>query len=172
MNAMRRPRNGVRKCSGRIIDVLAIAIFLGLVGAGVWWIIKAWGQAGQQYADGMVKTSNMAVAVKCQMNMRAISQNVQVYAISNEHFPRSQQELVEFGGDSRLFQCPDPNGSQYVYIPGQGGDMPTTNVLVYETKPVHNGKCHALFLGGQIEALTPEQLKQAVDATVARLRRQ
>jgi prepilin-type processing-associated H-X9-DG protein len=35
---------------------------------------------------------------------------------------------------------------------------------------VHDGKCNVLFLGGQIEALTPEQLKQAVDATLARLR--
>jgi hypothetical protein len=83
----------------------------------------------------MVKTTNKATALSCQSNLRTISQNVHIYAISNDHFPQSQQELVDFGGYSRLFQCPDPNGSQYVYIPGQDGSMSPTNVLVYETKP-------------------------------------
>jgi prepilin-type processing-associated H-X9-DG protein len=171
MNAMRRPRDGDREC-GRIIDVLAIAIFLALVGAGVWWVIKAWGQAGQQYSTAMVNTSKKATAVVCQTNLRTISQNLQIYGITNEHFPQTQQELVDFSGSSpRLFHCPDPNGSEYVYIPGQGGDMPATNVIVYETKPVHQGRCNVLFFGGQIEALTPEELKQALAATQATLHR-
>jgi prepilin-type processing-associated H-X9-DG protein len=159
-----------RHYGGRIIDVLAIAIVLGLIGMGIWWVIKTTGQAGQQYTDAMIKTSIKATAVACQSNMRTIYENLNIYAISNEHFPESQQELIDFGGYARLFHCPDPNGSEYVYIPGQNGTMPATNVLVYETKPVHNGKCHVLFLGGQIEALTPEQLKQAVEATLARRR--
>jgi prepilin-type processing-associated H-X9-DG protein len=37
---------------------------------------------------------------------------------------------------------------------------------------MHDGRCNVLFLGGQIELLTPEQLKQAVEATQAHLRRQ
>ena len=156
---------------GRIIDVLAIAIVLGLIGMGVWWVIKTTGQAGQQYTEAMIKTSNKAMTITCQSNLQAIGKNVNIYAISNEHFPESQAELVEFGGYSKLFHCPDPNGSEYVYIPGQDGNMPPTNVLVYESKPVHDGRCNVLFLGGQIEALTPEQLKQAVEATTARLRR-
>jgi prepilin-type processing-associated H-X9-DG protein len=162
----RRHRHG-----GRIIDVLAIAIVLGLIGMGVWWVIKTTGQAGQQYADAMVRTNNKALTITCQSNMDAIYKNLHIYAISNERFPESQAELTEFSGYTRLFRCSDPNGSQYVYIPGQSGDMPPTNVLVYETKPVHDGRCNVLFLGGQIEALTPEQLKQAVEATAARLRR-
>jgi prepilin-type processing-associated H-X9-DG protein len=164
--------NGARRChGGTVIDVIAILIVLGLVGMGVWWVIKTTGQAGQQYADAMVKTSHKATAITCQSNMHTIFQNVHIYAISNEHYPESQQELVEFGGYTRLFHCPDPNGSQYVYIPGQSGDMPPTNVLVYESKPVHEGRCNVLFLGGEIVPLTPEQLKQAVEATMARLRR-
>ncbi|MBN1508090.1 MAG: hypothetical protein JW955_14660 [Sedimentisphaerales bacterium] len=157
--------------TGRVIDVVAILIFLGLVGAGVWWVIKTTGQAGQQYADAMVKTSHKATTIACQSNMQTIFQNLHIYAISNEHYPESQRELVDFGGYTRLFHCPDPNGSQYVYIPGQSADMPPTNVLVYETKPVHDGRCNVLLLSGEIVPLTPEQLKQAVEATMARLRR-
>jgi prepilin-type processing-associated H-X9-DG protein len=157
--------------SGRIIDVLAIAIVLGLVGMFIWWVIKTTGQAGQQYTEAMVNTSHKATTLTCQTNMQTIFKNLNIYAISNERFPESQQELVEFGGYARLFQCPDPNGSQYVYIPGQSGDMSPSNVLLYESKPVHDGKCNVLFLGGQIEMLTPEQLKQALEATAAHLRR-
>jgi len=162
--------NMQRDHGGTIINVITAVIFFGLIGMGVWWVIKTTGQAGQQYTEAMIKTSHKAMTITCQSNLQAIWQNVHIYAISNEHFPETQQELVDFGGYTRLFHCPDPNGSQYVYIPGQDGGMPPTNVLVYESKPVHDGRCNVLFLGGQIEALTPEQLKQAIEATLAKRR--
>jgi prepilin-type processing-associated H-X9-DG protein len=156
---------------GTIIDAITIVIILGLVVAGVWWVIKAWGKATQEYTTGMINTEKKAIDLACMQNLSAIDKTLETYAIGNESYPTSQEQLMEYAGySSRLFRCPDPNGSTYVYIPGQRGDMPATNVLVYETKPVHNGKCNVLFLGGQIDALTPEQLKQAVEATVARLR--
>jgi prepilin-type processing-associated H-X9-DG protein len=163
--------NTRRDHGGTTIDIITIAILLGLVGMGVWWVIKTTGKAGQQYTEAMINTSKKATTLTCQTNMETIFKNLNIYAISNEHFPESQQELVDFGGYSKLFHCPDPNGSQYVYIPGQSGDMSSTNVLVYEPKPMHDGRCNVLFLGGQIELLTPEQLKQAVEATEAHLRR-
>jgi hypothetical protein len=156
---------------GRVIDVLAIAIVLVLVGMGVWWVIKSWGKAIQGYNTGMVNAQKMAMDVGCMENLSAISKTLQTYAMSNESFPSSQQELMDYAGyGSRLFRCPDPNGSAYTYIPGARPDGPPTTVLVYESKPVHKGKCNVLFLSGQIEALTPEQLKQAIEATLARLR--
>jgi len=163
--------NTRRNHAGRTIDVITIAIVLGLIGMGVWWVIKTTGQAGQQYAEAMIKTNQKALNITCQSNMQTIYKNLHIYAISNEHFPESQAELTEFSGYTKLFHCSDPNGSQYVYIPGQSGDMSPANVLVYETKPVHDGQCNVLFLGGQIEGLTPEQLKLAVEATLARLHR-
>ena len=165
-------RNDKAKSGGTIIDVVTIVIFLALVGAGVWWVIKAWGQAGQQYATGMINTTNQARQVACMGNLQAIAQTLQAYAVGNDSYPSSQEELMRYAGyGSRLFHCPDPNGSAYVYIPCKGGDLPPTNVLVYETKPVHDGRCLVLFYGGQVDALTPEQLRQAVDATMANLRR-
>lgn len=153
-----RPARG-----GTIINIITAVIFFGLIALGIMWIMKTTGEAGQQYGAAMVRTQDKAIAVSCQMNLRSIGQNLQMYAISNEGFPASQQELVSFCGNPRLFRCPDPNGGDYIYIPGQRGDMPGTNVLVYEPDPVHNGKCNVLLLNGQTVALTPEELKQALE---------
>jgi hypothetical protein len=90
-----------------------------------------------------------------------------MYAVSNETMPPSLEAIKSWSGDSRLFRCPEKGGPEYIYIPGQGGDMPATNVLVYEPVPVHEGRCNVLLLGGQIELLTPEELKAAVAATLS-----
>ena len=101
------------------------------------------------------------------MNLRSIYQSLQLYALENDAYPSSQEELVRYCGDSRLFHCDEPNAPMYVYIPGQRGDMPPTNVLLYEPEPVHGGQCSVLFLNGQMALLTPEELKLAVEATKA-----
>jgi hypothetical protein len=155
---------------GTIINVLFALIFLGLIGLGVWWIIKSFGQAGQQYTQTMIDTKYTAETVKCQTNLRAIAQNIQIYALSNEGFPPSLQDLVQWSGSTQLFKCPSPDGGKYIYIPGQNSDMSPANVLVYESNPVHDGRCSVLRLGGQIELLTPEELKQALAKTQASLR--
>jgi archaellum component FlaF (FlaF/FlaG flagellin family) len=156
---------------GTIINIITAIIFFGLIALGVLWVIKNVGEAGQQYTDGMIKTQNKAIGVKCQMNMRTIAQNIQIYALSNESFPPSLEALIEFSGSTQLFQCPDPDGSKYVYIPGQNNNMPPTNILLYETNPVHNDRCCVLRLNRQIELLSPEELKQAVAQTLAGLRK-
>ena len=153
-----RPARG-----GTIINIITAVVFFGLLALGIMWIMKTAGEAGQQYTTAMVQTQDKAAAVSCQMNLRTIGQNLQMYAISNEGFPANQQELMNFCGNTRLFRCPDPNGADYIYIPGQRGDMSDTNVLVYEPKPVHNGKCNVLLLNGQTAALTPEELKLALE---------
>ncbi len=150
---------------GTIINIITAVVFFGLMALGIMWIMKTFGEAGQQYTTAMVQTQDKASAVSCQMNLRAIGQNLQMYAIGKEGFPANQQELMSFSGNTRLFRCPDPNGADYIYIPGQRSDMPATNVLVYEPRPVHNGKCNVLFLGGQIAALTPGELREALEMT-------
>jgi hypothetical protein len=155
---------------GTIINILTAIVFFGLLALAVLWVIKNIGQAGQQYTDSMIKTQNKAVTVKCQLNMRTIAQNIQMYAMSNDSYPPSLQALIEFSGSTQLFQCPDPDGGKYVYIPGQDSSMPPTNILLYETRPVHDGRCNVLRLGRQIELLNPEELKQAVAQTLPGLR--
>lgn len=155
---------------GTIIDIITAVIFFGLLAMAILWIMKTAGEAGKQYSTAMINTQDKAMTLTCQMNFRSIAQSLQAYAIGNEGFPDSQQELVAYCGSSKLFRCPDPCGVDYVYIPGARGDMPPTTVLVYEPKPVHNSRCNVLFLSGQIESLTPEELKQCLDAMQTRRR--
>ena len=156
---------------GTIINIITAMLFFGLIALGVLWVIKNIGQAGQQYSDSMIKTQNKAVTVSCQMNLRTIAQNIQMYAMSNDRYPPSLDALISWSGSTQLFQCPDPDGGKYVYIPGQNNSMPNTNILLHETKPVHDGRCCVLRLNGQIELLNPEQLTEAVTQTLASLRK-
>jgi hypothetical protein len=155
---------------GTIINLIFALVFVVLIGLGIRWIIKNMGQAGEQYTQTMIDTKYTAETVKCQTNMRAIFQNIQMYALSNEGYPSSQQELVQWSGNTRLFQCPSPDGGKYVYIPGQNSRMSPANVLLYEPEPVHDGRCSVLRLGGQIELFTPEELQQALAQTQAAIR--
>lgn len=150
---------------GTIINIIVALIFFGLIAMGVMWVMKSAGDMGQQYSDAMIDTKLKAIDVKCQMNLRTIWQNLQIYVISNESLPESQKALEQWSGSSRLFQCPDPNGPKYIYIPGQRGNMPGQNILLYEPNAVHDGRCNVLRLNGQIEALTPEELQAALMQT-------
>lgn len=151
---------------GTIINILTAVIFFGAIALGLWWIMKQFGTAGQQYGQAMIDTSNRASALKCQTNLRSIYQSLQVYAIENEAYPSSQEELVRYCGDSRLFHCSEPNAPMYVYLPAQRSDASPLRVLLYEPAPVHEGRCSVLFAGGQIALLAPDELKQAIDVTL------
>jgi len=156
---------------GTIINIIFALIFFGLIAMGVMWVFKTAGDMGEQYSDAMVNTQLKAVDVKCQMNIRAIHQCLQVYALSNGEYPDSQGALERECGSTQLFQCPDPNGQKYIYIPGQRPDMPGQNILLYEPNAVHNGKSNVLLLNGHIAALTPEELKAGVAMTMRSLKR-
>ncbi len=159
-----------RKYGGTIVNVITALVFFGLLGYGIMWLIKGFGEAGQQYTETMVKAKYDAISVKCQMNLRTIGQNIQMYAVSNGRFPPSLQELIEWSGSTQLFECSAPEGERYKYIPGQGGNAPPGNILLFEPKAVHDGRCGVLRVGGKIELLTPEELQQAVARTMAGLR--
>lgn len=155
---------------GTIINILTGVMLLGLMVAGILWMMKTTGEAGEQYATTMINTKDKSLTLACQINFRSIAQSLQAYAIGNESFPDSRQELASFCSSSKLLRCPDPCGVDYVYIPGARADMPPTTVLVYEPEPMHDGRCNVLFLDGRIEALRPEELQPLLDATLARRR--
>ena len=102
---------------GTIINLLFALIFFGLIGLGVWWVIKSFGQAGQQYTQTMIDTKYTAETVKCQTNLRAIAQNIQIYALSNEGFPPTLEDLVQWSGSTQLFKCPAPDGGDMFIFP-------------------------------------------------------
>lgn len=181
-----RPKRGLHRqyCSGKciltssaesyggtIINIIVALIFFGLLACGILWLIKSFADVGKQYGDTMVETTYRAETVKCQTNLRTIWQNIQMYVISNDAFPPTQEALVEWSGNTQLFRCPASEGESYVYIPGQNPAMSPMNILLYEPKPVHDGRCSVLRLGGQLELLTPEELQQALAQTRAGIQR-
>ncbi|HUT44938.1 MAG TPA: hypothetical protein VMX36_01585, partial [Sedimentisphaerales bacterium] len=87
------PARRANSNGGTIINIITAIIFFGLIALAVLWVIKNVGEAGQQYTDGMIKTQNKALSVTCQMNLRTIAQNIQIYAMSNDSFPPSLQAL-------------------------------------------------------------------------------
>ncbi|MEJ2705295.1 MAG: hypothetical protein P8Z79_22880 [Sedimentisphaerales bacterium] len=163
----KRPRSS---SGGTIINIITALIFFGLLAGGILWLIKGFGDVGKQYNEAMVNATYRAETVRCQTNLRAIGQNIQMYAISNDGFPPSLEALEQYSETKQLFHCPDPNGVDYVYIPGQNPDMPPDNILVYEPKPMHQGRCSVLRLNGQLDLLTPDQLQQALERTKATIR--
>lgn len=160
-----------RKHGGTIVNIIVALVFFGALGYGIMWLIKGFGEAGEQYGQAMVQAKHDATSVTCQMNMRAIGQNLQMYAISNGTFPSSMEELIDFSGSTQLFKCPSDEGQQYKYLPGQGPGSSDSNIVLFEPKAVHDGRACVLRLGGQTEMLTPEELQQAVAQTLADLRR-
>ena len=149
-------------------DVVAVVILLGLVGLGVWWVIKTMGQAGQQYTQAVVNARNNATGMGCQMNLRSVWQVLQANVAAEGTYPETRQELGNLCGDSRLLRCPDPNGSEYVYLPPKRIDAEIPQIVVYESKAVHDGRCSVLLSDGRLGFMRPEELK----ATLEPLRQQ
>ena len=154
---------------GKLIGIVISLVVLGLFGFAIWWVVKSVGDAGNQYTEVMVDTRRKAIAIQCQTNLRTLWQNLRMYSIEKESFPPSLETLAEWGADPRQFRCPASEEQQYIYIPGQSENMPGQNVLVYELKPVHDGRCNLLRVDGQMELLTPEQVQAAVAETQAQL---
>lgn len=148
--------------SGRAIDAIFIVLVLLGLGYGVYWIIKAGGQATQEYGTGMVNTQNKSMTLSCQMNMRSVWQTLQVAAASDWKYPESLADLKAQAGDSRIFRCPDPNGSDYVYLPPKRMDSDTPTIILYEPNPTHNGQCNVLLSTGELTQMPLEDLKRYV----------
>ena len=162
------PRRAVR-FGGTVINVATAIIFFGLLILAVSWTIKQWGQATEEYTGAMIDAKHDAFSVKCQTNMRAIAQNIQIFSISNDGLPESMDELRQWSGNSRLYRCPAPDGAEYVYVPGQSSRLSPSNILIFEPNAVHDGHCSVLLLGGTVGLLTPQQLGQALEQTEAEI---
>ena len=164
------PAAQTNRRGGTVINVIAAIIFIGLLVLAAWWVIKGLGEATEEYTGAMIGAKHSALSVKCTANMQTIRQNLQIYATTNNEFPASLREFVEWSGNSRLFRCPAPDGAEYIYIPGQNRDMPGDNVLVYEPNAVHDGRCNALRLNGTVNllggTLAAKNLTQVARATL------
>jgi hypothetical protein len=124
-------------------------------------------EPGEGYLETLVRSKKTAETTADKVHMKALSTNLTMHAVMHDgRFPAALKDL----GNAALLKAPGSTGQPYRYIAGQTSAMPRTNVLVYEEKPVHQGgRCLVLRVGGTIDLLTPDQLKQAVAETQKRL---
>lgn len=148
---------------GSTTDIVFVLVVLALIGAGLWWLVKQYGQAGQQYSQALIQTQQNATDMSCHMNLRSVYQMLQVAVASEGSYPESRDALRQWCSDRRLLACPDPNGGDYIYIPPRRTDSEAIKILLCDPKPAHQGKCSVLYTNGQIGFLTPSEIKAMLD---------
>jgi hypothetical protein len=130
------------------------------------------GQAARKpsggYLDAVLGAKRRAETVADMNQMRVLGVELTRYAISHDQaFPADLKEL----GRPDLLRAPGAKGQAYKYISGQAASgSAMSSILIYEEQPVHDGKVLVLRVDGSVEALTPEQLAQALAATRTKLR--
>ena len=160
-----------KRTGGTITNILIAGIIIVLIGIGVMSLMKQAGETTQEYAQGMVNTANKASAIVCSSNLGQIYQFLQMSSMTDDKLPESYDELVNQVGMTQIFHCSEPNAPNYTYIPGQTLSSPPENILLYESIPVHSGRCNVLRVSGKIEMLSPEELQAAFEQTKSHLRR-
>ena len=150
--------SGYSRWSGRVmvgglllVPLLAVAIIFVIYFAKM-------GPSDKSYVETMVTAKKQAADVVQRVNLASVYRALKQYAAVNEgKFPASADELTREAG------LPQNYLDSYIYIAGQDETMPGSNVLIYEQKLRPSGKCEVLRLNGQIEMLSLEDVRQAVD---------
>lgn len=150
--------------TGKWVTIAVVVGLFGVLMVGAYFVIRGMAQSGEKYGRGLQSAAQRGSEVSCAVQLAVIHRSLQVAAASADgRFPRS---LTELYSPSEL-HCPSTAEAAYIYVPGQDQSMPADNVLVYESKPVHKGRCSVLRLGGKVELLTTQELAAEVDKTRA-----
>ncbi len=155
---MKRSLRSVVRCHGAARDTIFIVLVLGLIGWGIFYVIRLWGTATEQYTTTAINALNQTEALACQGNLRTLYQALMICVTSGEPMPQTKDELLSWCGSNKTFKCPDPNGGQYLYFPPETLDSPEPLILVYEPNAVHDGHFHVLLTDGSIQAVPEEYL--------------
>jgi hypothetical protein len=145
------------------VILVGLALFGGLM-VGAYFVIKSMAHTGEQYGRALQDARKRGSSVSCRVQMATIHQSLQVAAAAADgKYPRALTELYS----ASELHCPaDPN-VPYVYVPGQDQTMPGDNVLVYEPRATHDGRCSVLRLNGKVDMLSTQQLAAELDKTRA-----
>ena len=157
--AFGHPRNGGR-AGLMLIPLLAVAIILIIY-------FYPTGESGKSYTEHLIDSREVARKTVERANLAGIHRAMKQFAMMNEDkFPASKDQLAsECGVPRDIFADESPTGTGIEYIPSQNDRMPKSNILLYEPEPRRDGTSQVLRLGGQVEMLTPEQLKTALEQT-------
>jgi hypothetical protein len=153
---------GVDKGKWTLIVVL-VALFGGLM-VGAYFVVKGMAHTGEQYGRALQSAQKRGTGVSCAVQLAVIHKSLQIAAESADgKFPRALTELYS----ARELHCPANEEVPYVYVPGQDQSMPGDNVLVYEPRATHDGRCSVLRLNGKVEMLPTQDLAAELDKTRA-----
>jgi prepilin-type processing-associated H-X9-DG protein len=113
-----------------------------------------------------------AKEVASMSNLKQIGLAVIMYADDHDgNFPADLQGLGKYLGNSseRVLQSPRKpkgfTGPSYIYIPGQTMKVSAQNILAYENPAFAGDKINAVFMDGHVEAMKPDQFREALEAT-------
>lgn len=155
-------------CRGAMRDIVFIVLVLGLIAWGIEWLARRWGAALHQDITVSMKAKKQAEELACRENLQAVYEALTLCSTSGEPIPQNKDELLKWCGGNKTFRCPDPNGSEYVYIPPKSLDDSPPDLIVYEPNAVHDGKSHILLSDGSIGLVTPEKLQAILKALKAK----
>ncbi|UCG56259.1 MAG: hypothetical protein JSU70_15490 [Phycisphaerales bacterium] len=110
-------------------------------------------------------------------NLWAIGRACLIYANDyGDKFPPNLRVLVEKKYlpiyPESPFKPTGFDGPSYIYIAGQSTSSEPGNIVAYENPEFCSGEINVLFLDTHVEAMTPEELSAALEATYRRLRRE
>lgn len=159
-----------RRCHGSARDTIFIILVLGLIGWGIFHVIRLWGTATEQYTHTAIQAHQQGKALACQLNLKAIYQALMICITSGEPIPQNKDELLEWCGGNKTFRCPDPNGGEYIYLPPKTLDTPKPIIIAFEPNAVHDGHFHVLFSDGTITPVSEKFLPDLLDKVAKRKR--
>jgi hypothetical protein len=140
-----------------------VVLFGGLM-VGAYFVVKSMAHTGEQYGRALQSAQKRGAGVSCAVQLATIHKSLQIAAAANDgKFPRALTELYS----ARELHCPANEDVPYLYVPGQDQTMPGDNVLVYEPRATHDGRCAVLHLNGKVEMLPMQELTAELDKTRA-----
>jgi hypothetical protein len=145
-----------------LVLVLAVAIILLL------YFFRSKGRPS--YIETTLGAKERAEEQISKMDLVSIHKSLLIYALANDgKFPDTPEELtIEAGLPRYYIFLPSRPAEDHVavYIAGQNESMPGSNILIYQAQMPPDGTCLVLRLNGDIEALTAEEIADAVHETL------
>lgn len=122
------------------------------------------------YLGALADALTQAEVTAAKINMRTLAGALGVYESDNGAFPISLDDLVKAQGLSdKVIRSIGKTPRPFSYIPGQTMKSRRENVLVYDENPIYDRQCLVLRVGGEVELLSPADLREALAQTKARL---
>jgi len=147
---------------GALLLVPLLAVAIGLV--------IYFGRFGgrKSYVETVLDSKKQAQEKLQQTSLAGLYRFLQQYAAAADgKFPATAQDLAREASlpSGVLFTGRPLEEHKYIYLGGQDESMPPGNLLIYEAAARRDGTCEVLRLGGQVELLTAQQVRDAIAET-------